>query len=334
MNSANCGWLFYKKPFLGNRLNLKEANDELLSSKFLKYPCQIVTHQIATHSSIKLKTIYPGLVIGSGYMHSMKDKPENFDFGFYFDYTTGMPVIPGSSVKGVLRSLFGQNKKEKYPTEKECLIQTLVKKITGIENIDVNTLFNEIFEGIDNNGNAIPMHKRDKFFDAFISRGDNDGLIFEDDAITPHDNPLKDPVPNKMLKVRPGVEFTFVFELHDGLLSAEQKEELFLHLLQFHGIGAKTNVGYGQFEEANLNEFKQRQNQAKEKREKENLQGFELFIEELKAYQKLSANLVKKIKEYKGDIEDIEKVKEIVNSKSGQDKFRKRIMNYLDSLKE
>ena len=241
MSSANCGWLFYKKPFLGDNLHLNEANTKLLNSKFFKY-----SYPKATHSNIRLKTIYPGLVLGSGYMHSMKEQPENFDFGFYFDYTTGMPTIPGSSVKGVLRSLFGQNKNNRYKEQKEQLICSLA----GIAKDEVKLLFNEIFEGIDKEGNPIPMHKRDKFFDAYISKGDEDGLIFEEDAITPHDKPLKDPVPNKMLKVRPNVEFTFVFELHDGdILSAEEKEELFLELLQFNGVGAKTNVGYGQFED-------------------------------------------------------------------------------------
>jgi len=246
MSSANCGWLFYKKPFLKKEENdlkyeLKSANKKLLKSKYFKY-----TYPTATHNNIKLKTTYPGLVIGTGYMHSLKNQEENFDFGFYFDHTTGMPVIPGSTVKGVLRSLFGQNKKERYKTQKECLIIEFV----GDDNLDVEALFNEIFEGVDNNGDSIPMHKRDKFFDAYISKADEDRLIFADDAITPHEDPLKDPVPNRMLKVRAGVEFTFVFELHDGILDADKKEELFLQLLQFNGVGAKTNVGYGQFEEA------------------------------------------------------------------------------------
>ena len=247
MSSANCGWLFNKKPFWGNSLNFEVANNELLTTKYFNY-----NYPKATHANIKLKTVYPGLVIGSGYMHSMSNQPENFDFGFYFDHTTGMPVIPGSSVKGVLRSLFGQNKNDRYKEQKEALI----KKFTNDDSLNVKALFNEIFEGIDTNGNAIPMHKRDKFFDAFISKGDDEGLIFEDDYITHHKKPLIDPDPNRMLKVRPNVEFTFVFELYDFcdndgkvVLTAEQKEELFLQLLLFNGVGAKTNVGYGQFKE-------------------------------------------------------------------------------------
>ena len=336
MGSANCGWLFYKKPFLSNSLHLKEANEELLATKYIHY-----SYPKANHANIKLKTIYPGLVIGSGYMHSMKEQPENFDFGFYFDYTTGMPVIPGSSVKGVLRSLFGQNEKEKYPKEKECLIQEFVKEIANIRNININELFKEIFEGIDRDGKAIPMHKRDKFFDAFISSGDKDGFIFADDSITPHENPLKDPVPNRMLKIRPEVEFTFVFELHDfcdkdgkTILSAEQKEELFLQLLQFNGVGAKTNVGYGQFEEADISEFKKRQEEVKKRREKQNLKGFERFLAEIEGYTRLTKGLVAKIKNYSGTIEDIQKVKEIIEKKEGDKKFKNRIINYLDSLNE
>ena len=328
MSSANCGWLFYKKPFLGNALLLNVANTKLLNSKFFKY-----SYPKATHSNIKLTTIYPGLVIGSGYMHSMKEQPENFDFGFYFDYTTGIPTIPGSSVKGMLRSLFGQNKNDRYEEQKEQLICSL----TGITKDEVKLLFNEIFEGIDKEGNPIPIYKRDKFFDAFVSRGDSNskGYIFEDDYITPHGYPLTDPDPNRMLKVRHNVEFTFVFELHDGnILSAEEKEELFLELLQFNGVGAKTNVGYGQFEEADIADFKKRQEDAKKRREKQNLKGFELFLAEIEGYTRLTKGLVAKIKNYSDTIKDIQKVKEIIEKKEGDKKFKNRIISYLDSLKE
>jgi len=248
MSSANCGWLFYKKPFLSqkeNRLNeeIRKANEELLKTKYVDYNYPVVQNQ----SIIKLKTTYPGLVIGSGYVHSLKKQSENFDFCFYFDHTTGMPVIPGSSVKGTLRSLFGigqTNYKDRYEKEKFELIKELLEK----NEIDVKKLGEEIFEGL-KDGEEIPLQKRDKFFDAFISSADNDGYIFADDYITPHENPLKDPVPNRMLKVRGDVEFTFTFVLHDGMITAKAKEKLFKELLLFAGIGAKTNVGYGQFEE-------------------------------------------------------------------------------------
>jgi CRISPR-associated protein Cmr6 len=47
----------------------------------------------------------------------------------------------------------------------------------------------------------------------------------------------------------PGVTVQFNFDLKDGIfLKADQKADLFKLILQYYGIGAKTNVGYGQFE--------------------------------------------------------------------------------------
>ena len=49
---------------------------------------------------------YPGLVTGIGLQHEINDIAEAMQLGLHFDYTSGMPVIYGSSVKGVLRSYF------------------------------------------------------------------------------------------------------------------------------------------------------------------------------------------------------------------------------------
>ena len=48
------------------------------------------------------------------------------------------------------------------------------------------------------------------------------------------------------MKLLPGVRLMFAFHLYNGLLSAEEKRELFRILLSIFGIGAKTNTGYGQ----------------------------------------------------------------------------------------
>jgi CRISPR-associated protein Cmr6 len=82
-----------------------------------------------------------------------------------------------------------------------------------------------------------------------------------DDYITSHQNwnnlkmsPFQNPNPVRFLKVRSGVTFTFGFRLTDTvisddlLFSKELKRELFKKILLDLGIGAKTNVGYGQFE--------------------------------------------------------------------------------------
>jgi len=235
----NIGWMFYKESFFDID-KLKEINEKILNSKLSD--CKYKFYE--TEQGFKLTTTYPGLLIGIGYPHSLKDTKENFDFGFFFDYTTGLPIIPGSTVKGVLRSLFGQNKKEKYKKQKEQLIKDFLGKP---DSFNVEALFKDIFLGIDENGKNKPTYKRDIFFDAFIVKSKDD-LIFNDDYITKHPSPTTEPEPNKMLKIAPEVTFRFNFELHDGVITAKEKEDLFLELLKFNGIGAKTNVGYGQLE--------------------------------------------------------------------------------------
>ena len=63
------------------------------------------------YQSFTLKTEYPGLLIGAGYPHDAK-LDEAIKCGFTFDYVTGIPYIPGSSLKGMLRSFFPGNQKE------------------------------------------------------------------------------------------------------------------------------------------------------------------------------------------------------------------------------
>lgn len=247
MRSANAGWLFYKKYFFHLNHSSKPDSEIAKQNNVALLSTQKINYSFPTGDfSFCLKTLYPGLLIGTGYNHTMKDFKENFDMGFYFDYTTGMPIIPGSSVKGVLRSLFGQdkhnNQDDKYKAQKEKLIRDFAKNNT----LDVNALFNEIFEGKNAANKPIPPYQRDIFYDAYVVSVED--RLFADDYITPHANPLTDPDPNKMLKVAPSVTFCFSFDLHDGMLSKELKRDLFKALLLFHGVGAKTNVGYGQFE--------------------------------------------------------------------------------------
>ncbi len=97
------------------------------------------------------------------------------------------------------------------------------------------------------------------FFDAVIVRSE-DGKIFEKDFITPHKNPLKNPIPIQILKVRPGVQFAFQFLLREKyvvdenpsrlrLLTPAQRLELFRRIILQLGAGAKTNTGYGAFDD-------------------------------------------------------------------------------------
>jgi len=74
----------------------------------------------ACNKTLELVTTYPGLLIGSGYDHEA-GLFGVLKLGFFFDHATGLPIIPGSSVKGVLRSVFSNSSKEGKPERRDFL---------------------------------------------------------------------------------------------------------------------------------------------------------------------------------------------------------------------
>ena len=224
-----------------NKIEIKRRNQELTSPNLLKV---IEKNDAVTHS-FELKISYPGLVTGIGINHEAKIEGE-FKLGVHFDYSYGMPIVYGSSVKGVLRTWFKEFFLDKNP-EMDAIADRLVK---------------DIFDGTCSNGNK-PIYKRDVFFDAVITQKDKNGCILSSDSITPHggpnkDNPLKNPIPITFMKISSGCTMEFRFKLVNSVIeyndkrfefTAEQKLELFKTIITTVGIGAKTNVGYGQFED-------------------------------------------------------------------------------------
>lgn len=224
---------FYTKLGQGKAFETDVANKakKLVSSKFYKEDYKPVCSQIAPEKFM-LKTSYPGLLVGTGYAHGV-DVDEDIKLGFSFDYVTGQPYIPGSSVKGLLRSYFA------HPE--------VIRAFLGDDELNVRALEKAVF-GTNDDGKE---DGTDTFFDAVIRRGDKNGKVMGFDAITPHGEDLtKNPTPIKILKVMPDVVFEFAFNLKTSVIgsktvTAEQKKELFDKLLINFGIGAKTNVGYG-----------------------------------------------------------------------------------------
>lgn len=202
----------------------------------------------ADYSVVNMRVQAPGLLIGSGLAHGLPGSEEDVKTGLQFDYTSGLPVIPGSSVKGVIRSAF--------PTivadaGKLNYIKSLIADIPefsalGLEDNDILELGNQMF----NHG--------DIFADALLvgygTRMKQQGpvnQVLAEDYITPHTRgPLAQPVPIKIVKVSPGVTFAFFYKFNatkigDKEVTAKMKESLCTAILQDLGIGAKTNVGYG-----------------------------------------------------------------------------------------
>lgn len=292
MSKANLGWLFYKDMYKDgnsdnkikstiNRLLNVSAKDESLNAK----------------QNFRMTTSYPGLLIGSGYAHGLSN---DYDakIGFYFDHTTGLPLIQGSSVKGMLRSCFGlaiKGKRDKYEKEKHEYIKSILQK-----DIDVKALATEIFEGLDSKGKSIGIYKRDIFYEARVV--DVKDKLLQDDYITPHDNPLKNPKPIRFVKVAPEVTFEFSFDLKDSEdldVTAYEKEKLFTKLLEEFGIGAKSNVGYGQLELFLSEEEKQaiqQKEQEEAQRLKEELEQKEREQKELAEKERLKLEEEKRAK--------------------------------------
>lgn len=192
-----------------------------------------------------LKTAYPGLLIGSGNPHGSHQSDNDINLGFSFDYVSGQPYIPGSSVKGVLRSKF-----KHYPDAMAEIVETTLEiKLGENKSAFVSALETDIFDG------------NDVFLDAVVYDGEPvNGRLMGADYITPHSSSIKNPIPVLFIKVLPGVRFEFRFKLSDSEINgikftAENKKKLFEELLKYFGVGAKTNVGYGIFEECDGDVF-------------------------------------------------------------------------------
>ena len=140
---------------------------------------------------------------------------DDINIGFTFDFVTGQPIIPGSTVKGVLRSCLEDNP--------EVVGAFFKVNIT-------NELIKELFEG------------DDAFLDAVILCGDENNKILAFDTITPHKSPIENPIPIKFIKVTPDVQFEFRFRLTDGILTAKEKADLYKELIMLFGIGAKNAI--------------------------------------------------------------------------------------------
>ncbi|MFX4154194.1 type III-B CRISPR module RAMP protein Cmr6 [Aliarcobacter butzleri] len=252
----NIGWLFYKDYFSSldekdyklmllskDEKKQKELEIKALELKINDKVLNIIEQRLNQlnieelgNSSFSLKTTYPGLLIGSGNTHELPDIKGQAILGFHFDYTSGIPQISGSSIKGLLRSAF----------EYEGYIKELLEEQKiNIEN--VKDLEIEIF-GQENKSNEVNQGT-DIFFDASIIKGTPNKKILVDDFITPHKEATKNPIPLRFLKVLPEVTFKFEFLLQDGIIKKEEKTKLFKNIILDFGLGAKTNVGYGKFQE-------------------------------------------------------------------------------------
>ena len=285
--TANIGWLFYRDYFRGiegkNADDLKEhflqKNKEIESSIYADVYKKISNpfnkNNLKGYATFDLEVCPPGLLIGSGMLHGVPGEGD-FQLGLQFDHTSGLPIIPGSSIKGVLRSMFPELNKKKDDkgniiyNHDNNRINYIIEKLIELKELNLSESdINKLKELITDNSTPHPIEnltqrlfnhevceetgvKFPVFMDALIVIKDgHDGKILGSDYITPHHDAFKDPVPIKFLKVLPGVKFKFFFSIPSSITIEELElnqgniVELFKSILQDVGIGAKTNVGYG-----------------------------------------------------------------------------------------
>ncbi len=234
------------------------------------------------------------LVHGLGETHPM----EKF---LTFDRNTGIPYIPSTSVKGVLKTRlmiqelnsWSLNTNDEYleAKEKGFLVENKKHKYLVNENYP---LFKELFGGAEEQGKAESQAQRGKiiFLDAFPATFPR----LKKEIMTPHYgeyysgkerwNPntkrnerigpteSQQPVPNAYLSVDPQdgqQKWNFVFLIHPELSQIHPEYiEKFMQIFENEyvsdiGFGSKTAIGFGQFAAVSLQKWKEEEEKRKEK---------------------------------------------------------------------
>lgn len=332
--NKNLGYHYLKERlnalYLGKKIELEYAVEKLEEDNSL-------LHSIQNLDYIYFSINYPGLLIGTGTSIEYTGKEDkeipNFKNGLCFDHTSGLPYIPGSSLKGALRDFFpeiSEKDNQKNTAKTEIINEILGKKYT-IEQLCKITeaIFSgrRTMEGNEKEDSKVylPIHKRDKFIQGDVVLSSKNPIL-EKDYITPHRDILENPVPIQILKIAPNTKLKLAFELHDTeidaiTMSKEEKKKLFTEILFLTGLGAKTNVGYGHFDRDSSEEFTSIQNNKikklmqeerklqEEQQEREAMKGMteeEKFEYEFKKWndEEKKANYTR-LKEFQGEAQKI-----------------------------
>ena len=177
------------------------------------------------------------------------------EWGLGFDWTSGMPYLPGSSFKGVLLSYLEFLQGNEVESESWTDVKTMAEILWTRENI---------FEIFGPQGKDIqnPHCGKVVFLDVYPINFNG----FDVDIITPHykkyyeDNQhrippddTENPTPIPFLTLRPDSQFLFSYKIR-GNIDERQKNELIKRMNNLiveagdnYGFGAKTTTGYGYF---------------------------------------------------------------------------------------
>jgi len=232
---SNLGYQFYSRQ---DEFRYLIQNGFAVSHKEIE-----AAFSIDSASRLEFNVEYPGLLIGLGYLFPKEaNNDAQYNLGFSFDHTSGLPYLPGSSVKGVLRSVFPKSGED---TSRIQFIQAMTGReldYNEIKKIEITYFGPRTHEVETRSGKK----SQDTFYDSYILHTGDSYIL--DEYITPHgDDPTKNPVPIKMIKIAPENRLVvqICFSADESLLTQEERKNLFTGILEFTGAGAKTNVGFG-----------------------------------------------------------------------------------------
>ncbi len=271
LNNYNIGYVFYKAIYRKvKNQQLQECaepnifyidkllSDGIMGDQLAKHACP----HIAGAASFELEVLYPGVYAGMGYAHGVNGSSKDIKKGFSFDFTTGLPYIPGSSLKGMLRSHFMGDKAAMDTLalmKNELSDRKLLPFDGGKSTNELKHLrqLEECLFGSENEGSSYEADGNQGcviFFDVFPALNANaKNALMAADVITPHKRLTDNPIPIRTIKLCAGCKLRFEFWLPEKLypygdefsVQREDIAELFKLLLVEWGIGAKTHTGYG-----------------------------------------------------------------------------------------
>lgn len=155
--------------------------------------------------------------------------PSPYEVGFFFSRNYGLPVIPGTSLKGSFHHFLVEEE-----TESAKIHRWMGTGTEGEEGQKGSLIFLD----------ALPVHSVTLELDLINNHFPE---YYGDKKEPPND--IYDPVPVFYMVVAPHTKLRFTVLIQEKISKDEGKEikESFMQMLAFKGIGAKTAYGYGRF---------------------------------------------------------------------------------------
>ena len=314
---------------LKNLLDSKHGSQQQFCKTCEKADYKIIKYQAELKSP---------LITGIGQTHPN-------EVGMVFDHTMGIPFIPASSIKGIVRFAHMMEL-----IKSKNLKHFLNKEKNGIVESIPETKIADIFGGdlqIEKSGKSEIEKRSGKviFLDAYPEKvpdlhvdimNPHYGAYYSDEnGKTPPADYL-DPTPIKFLTVKQGTKFIFRALVPKDSDLLETVKIAFKNVLEDEGVGAKTAVGYGRFKIQNFH----KKNSATSQQQIKAKTPLEKMLEKLNLIKNTEAGRIKgeiinnMEKELK-TVEDKAKIAKAIKDKLDKKAFKKidkKANEYLSGL--